>query len=232
MSAVADMTWDAVEARLSGGAPALLAIGAASKEHGLHLPMNTDAVQAEWLCREVAKRTGALWWPPLTYGFYPAFTDFPGSITLTGETFQALLHEVSCEILRWKPNGLFVLDTGVSTLKPAAQTLARIDNAFHVPVVEGRRYREVANRLGEQVTGSHADELETSHMLAIAPGVVDMTRAKASPPGEIPGALTRQNAPSGSYGDPTLASLEKGEAVATAKVKDCVEAVQSLAKTA
>lgn len=230
MNAVAGMTWDAVEARLSEGAPALLGIGAAAKEHGLHLPMNTDAIQAEWLCQEVSSRTGALWWPPLTLGYYPAFTDFPGSITLSLQTFMTLLREVALEILQWKPNSLFVLDTGVSTLKPAAEALKDIDNAFHVPVYNGRRYRQVAAQLAEQTIGSHADELETSFMLAIAPDTVDMNRAVASPPGEIHGALTRQNAPSGSYGDPTLASLEKGKRIARAKIEDAVEAVLSAGK--
>lgn len=231
MNAVAGMTWDAVEARLSEGAPALLGIGAAAKEHGLHLPMNTDAIQAEWLCREVAARTGALWWPPLTYGYYPAFADFPGSITLSRQTFMLLLREIAEEILRWNPSGLFVLDTGVSTLKPAAEALENIENAFHIPVCHGLRYREVTAKITDQTIGSHADELETSCMLAIAPDTVDMSRAEASPPGKIPGPLTRQNAPSGSYGDPTLASLEKGELIARAKIEDAVEAVLSAIKS-
>ena len=44
--------------------------------------------------------------------------------------------------------------------------------------------------MAEQRHGSHADELETSLMLALAPHLVDMTRAEASPAlkQETPGA--------------------------------------------
>ena len=34
---------------LRDGAAAILPIGAAAKQHGFHLPLNTDRIQAEWL---------------------------------------------------------------------------------------------------------------------------------------------------------------------------------------
>lgn len=56
-------------------------------------------------------------------------------------------------------------------------------------------------------------------MLALAPDMVDMARAKASPAveREIPGPLTPFDpaspnySPSGSFGDPTVATRAKGE---------------------
>jgi len=47
----AEVAWPEVQRRLEAGAPALLPIGAACKEHGCHLPLNTDFLQAEWLAR-------------------------------------------------------------------------------------------------------------------------------------------------------------------------------------
>jgi creatinine amidohydrolase len=224
---VSAMSWDVVEARLTEGAPALLGIGAGAKEHGLHLPMGTDAIQADWLCRAVAARTGALVWPCMTYGFYPAFKAYPGSITLSRATFVAMLREVAGNILRWKPAGLFVIDTGISTIGPASEALVGLAGAHHVRVHEGPRYRAAAAQLQQQAFGSHADELETSRMLAIAPEQVDMARAQATPGGPFEGPLTRENAPSGSYGDPTLAARDKGEALCRAMVDDVVDAVKS-----
>jgi creatinine amidohydrolase len=66
--------------------------------------------------------------------------------------------------------------------------------------------------------GSHADEIETSLMLTIAPSLVDLARAKPSPlsaerptPGTLsPNDRTSPNySPSGSFGDATLASIDK-----------------------
>jgi creatinine amidohydrolase len=94
-------------------------------------------------------------------------------------------------------------------------------------------YRQAAERLAEQSHGSHADELETSLMLALAPDLVDMARAEASPAvtHDTPGPLTPSdpNSPnysrSGSYGDPTLATSAKGEMLLAAMLDDLHEHV-------
>ena len=46
------MTWDEVARRIDDGAAAILPIGAAAKQHGFHLPLNTDRIQAEWLAAQ------------------------------------------------------------------------------------------------------------------------------------------------------------------------------------
>ena len=45
---VSRLTWKNVSARLAAGAAAILPIGAGAKQHGVHLPMATDQIQAEW----------------------------------------------------------------------------------------------------------------------------------------------------------------------------------------
>jgi hypothetical protein len=74
---VGRLTWDEVARRLESGAAAILPIGAGAKKHGFHLPMNTDQLQAEWLASRIADRTGALIWPTLAYGYYPAWSLCP-----------------------------------------------------------------------------------------------------------------------------------------------------------
>ena len=73
------LTWDEVARRIAGGAAAILPIGAAAKQHGFHLPLNTDRMQAEWFSARLAERFNALIWPTLSYGHYPAFTEYAGS---------------------------------------------------------------------------------------------------------------------------------------------------------
>ena len=59
------MHWDEVARRIKEGAVAILPIGAAAKQHGFHLPLNTDRVQAEWLAGRMAEKIDALVWPTL-----------------------------------------------------------------------------------------------------------------------------------------------------------------------
>jgi len=85
---VAALRWDEIKARLARGAAAILPIGAGAKQHGLHMPMSTDQVFAAYFSKVLAKSIDALIWPTLTYGFYPAFVAYAGSVSLSGATFQ------------------------------------------------------------------------------------------------------------------------------------------------
>jgi creatinine amidohydrolase len=233
---VAGLTWDKIKHRLAGGAAAILPIGAAAKQHGLHMPMSTDQVFADYFARALAERIDALIWPTLTYGFYPAFVGYAGSISLSGATFQATITEIADALIGFGARRLFILDTGLSTIAPieAAIIAAREPSRIrHLKVFAGPRFDATVRALQRQPYGSHADEMETSLMLAIAPELVDMTRAEPmpfSPNGPSPGALSPDDpsapnyAPSGSFGDPTLASADKGSRVLAAIIEDMVEA--------
>ena len=91
--------------------------------------------------------------------------------------------EIASQILSHGCPALFVLDTGISTRASVERALGRpeIGNALHLKIHDGPRYRRAAAALARQSHGSHADEIETSLMLAIAPELVDMSRAEASP---------------------------------------------------
>lgn len=231
------MIWDEVARRIDGGAAAILPIGAAAKQHGFHLPLNTDRIQAEWLAARMAHRFDALIWPTVTYGYYPAFVEYAGSISLSASTFEAVVHELAADILGAGCRTLFVLNTGISTLTPVERALARLDSgkAVHLRIHEGPRYLRAAKALAEQGHGSHADELETSLMLALAPELVEMSRAEASPAlkDQAAGRLTPSDAASpnysrsGSYGDPTLATRAKGEALLAAMLDDLNEQAEA-----
>lgn len=235
------LTWDEVNRRILDGAPAILPIGAAAKQHGFHLPLNTDRLQAEWLAARMAGPVDALIWPTLTYGHYPAFVEYAGSACLSAATFEKLVHEIASAILGGGSHRLIVLNTGISTLAPVDRALARLDadRVKHVWAYGGPRYPRVAKELAQQDHGSHADELETSVMLALAPHLVDMARAEASPSvgQKMPGPLTPTDqsspnySPSGSYGDPTLATAAKGEKLLAAMLEDLKEQVAAFVAT-
>lgn len=231
---IAHMTWDEVAGRLDGGAAAILPIGAGAKEHGFHLPMNTDQIQAEWLADQLADHIDAVIWPTIAYGFYPAFIAYAGSSSLSESTFVAVIREIAASILGFGCRKLLVLDTGLSTIAPVDHAIAGFDRStvLHLRIHEGPRYRRCAAALAEQSHGSHADELETAIMLALAPDVVDMARAEASPAAAqaSSGPLTPSNpasetySRSGSYGDPTRATRAKGDALLAAMADDLTEA--------
>jgi len=158
------MTWDEVARHIGNGAAAILPVGAAAKEHGFHLPLNTDRIQAEWLASQLAERFDALIWPTLSYGYYPAFVAYAGSSSLSSATFEAVVHEIASGIVDHGCRKLFVLNTGISTLAPVERALARLDagKVMHLRIHEGPRYRQAADRLTEQNHGSHSPNYSRS----------------------------------------------------------------------
>ena len=127
----------------------------------------------------------------------------------------------------------------ISTIAPVERALANVElscGVHHLQIYSGEQYRQAHARLCRQRHGSHADEAETSIMLAIAPDCVDMSRAQASPKLERrpePGPLTPFDdhslnySPSGSFGDPTLATVENGHQLIAAILVDLRAAISA-----
>ncbi|MGD8498478.1 MAG: creatininase family protein [Chromatiales bacterium] len=235
---VAEVAWPEIERRLEGGAIAVLPIGASSKEHGRHLPMDTDYRQAEWLGAELAARAPVVVWPTLGYGYYPAFIEYPGSCSIAADSFRAIVGELLGCLHRAGSRHSLILNTGISTIAPLQTLLSESPvpgpRSTLVNVYDGARYRAAAATLERQRRGGHADELETSIMLAIAPEAVAMDRAEACDSHEIRGVFNRtdpaapNHSPSGVYGDPTQASAEKGHQLLQAMLEDLRTAVERI----
>jgi creatinine amidohydrolase len=224
------LTWVEVEAALKGFDTLLLPVGARCKEHGPHLPLNTDFLFAEYLAGRVAEACRVMVAPTVPYGFYPAFVEYPGSAHVRAEAFPDTIVDVCGSFLRHGLRKFYVLNTGISTMAPLAEAkelLAR--DGARLEYSDLRALGAAARKSVErQPHGTHADEIETSIMLYVAPQVVRLDRARPELAPDSRGGLTRDPdrpgvySPTGSWGDPTLATVEKGRLVTEAVVAEIV----------
>ena len=232
---LADLTWVEAEKALKPETVVVIPIGAESKEHGPHLKLKTDYLEAEYYKRQILERADVVVAPTANYSFYPTFVEYPGSTTLRLETARDMLVDICRALAQYGPKRFYALNTGVSTLralKPAAELLAadgivlRYTNILEVGA-------EAEKRVKKEEGGTHADEIETSLMLYIDPASVDMQAVKDYHPSEG-GGLTRDPhkpgaySASGIYGDATLATREKGEVVARATVEGMLREIEAL----
>ena len=207
------MSWPEAETWLRRDPVIVLPLGAAAKEHGPHLPLNNDAVIAEWLAGQVMARLPVLVAPLINASFYPAFVDYPGSISLGAETARNLVVDTCGSLARHGGRRFYVINTGMSTLGPLAAAARRLDESLSFDYLDpAAALAELPPGLLTQGWGSHADEHETSLMLHIAPRLVDMARA-VDDGAEGDGALSRERgrgtwSPSGVFGQATLASAD------------------------
>ncbi|MEZ4524245.1 MAG: creatininase family protein [Thermomicrobiales bacterium] len=91
---------------------AVLPMGAASKEHGLHMPNQTDLLTAEVL--RLPSPSGCRSWmlPPLGYGYYPAFVDWPGSMSISPMVYRAVVRDIITCLAGAGFRKIVLLDTG------------------------------------------------------------------------------------------------------------------------
>lgn len=240
---IEDLTWPEVADGFRAGTPVIVPIGAAAKEHGHHLPMKTDWLLARALGEGITARLPVLIAPIVPFGYYPVFRGYPGSQHLSADTFVRLLTELLEGMLDQGARRLAIVNTGVSTEGPVGLATRGIleRRGVKIGVADIRRLGRGADHLLQQKFGGHADERETSILLAIAPALVQMERARADygkepPPGVFATPTTMQStdasaadySATGAFGDPTLARAEKGRAFLDAMIGDLVDGLIAL----
>ena len=233
---VAGLAWPEVAERVSAGAMGVLPVGAACKEHGPHLPMNTDQIQAEWFAQHLVQKRNVLVWPTVIYGSYPVFVDYPGSCSLEEDTFSRSVYEILHCIRYSGVLKIIIINTGISTISPLQAALGRLPQDVHVLLFNaysGLHFKRARGEVEEQSGGTHADEIETSILLAIAPQRVAMDKAGGGLLHKQPGPLNRRDpqkpnySPSGVIGDARLASVEKGKKLVEAILADLNELINA-----
>jgi creatinine amidohydrolase len=231
-----DLTWVEAEKKLTPETIIVIPLGAAAKEHGPHLKLKNDFLIAEYLKKKVLEKENVVIAPTVNYGFYPAFTEYPGTTHLRFETFRDMMVDICRGLSRFGPRRFYALNTGISTLHPlreASQILSR-ENIILEFTNLSEILGPVEKKISHQEGGSHADEIETSMMMVIAPATVDMKKAaKDFHQGEGPLTRNPKNtkgtySPTGIWGDATLASKTKGKVAVGALVQGVLNDIRRL----
>ena len=89
---IADITWMHVEEYLKHDDRCVLPLG--STEQHAYLSLAVDAVLSERAAADAAEPLGVPVFPVVAYGLTPYFMAYPGTVTLTLETYQRVLAEV------------------------------------------------------------------------------------------------------------------------------------------
>jgi creatinine amidohydrolase len=216
--------------------PVLLPV-AAVEQHGPHLPLATDRMVVEFFAAELNARLGdrVLVLPSMPVGCSDHHMDFPGSLTLSQETFLSVAAQYLHSAWRNGFRNFLVLNAHGGN-QGVCQVLLEQFGTKHPDsqVVVATWWRVAADALvplNESGPGGvgHACEFETSLMLHIAPHLVHMDRiepranvttydwAEADLLRSPRAALFRtmkQLTPTGAFGDPSFANAAKGKQIA------------------
>jgi creatinine amidohydrolase len=200
---LAHVTREEALARAAAGAVVLLPVGAL-EQHGAHLPVGTDALTVEAVCLRAAERAedDVLVAPPLAYGFSPHHVRFGATVSLSLETFVALVREVVAALREWAPRVVVVNGHGGNRGPLTAL-------ALETGVEVASWWELVGDRLRDGGSVGHAGDTETSVMLALAPELVGEPAAGFELPADRD-LFVVDLGESGVIGDPHAASAAAG----------------------
>jgi creatinine amidohydrolase len=230
---LANMTWEDAEEAARRNALVIVPTGA-TEAHGPHLPLDVDTHQAAHVAALLARRIGALVAPALPYGYSSTWMNFPGTVSLSTETYQRVLQEICTSLLAHGFRRLLILNghrpNGTSCDVAARAVVDRHPDRDDLQITAVSYWEPAAKELHalrrSAVGGmGHACELETSFQLATRPQLVRMERLEGKQTALVNWDLVAPVEPSrtygpwpdpkkghlGVFGDPFSASAESGE---------------------
>ena len=248
------LTWPEINEAIAQNKVVVLPVGSI-EQHGYHLPIDVDVRSANTICQlaGAASPEDMLVLPPFTYGYCNHVMDFPGTITIQPDTFVRALVDITTS-LAYHGFKRIVLVNGHGSNHPLVEQAGRQTNlrtdALCLTLSWWNLIAGYWNEIRDSGPGgsAHACELETSLYLHMDDGAVHMERLVAGLPDyvtQIPGGdkwqymdLTLGSGPasiiswtssyseSGSFGNPELATIEKGRLVMEKAVEQMVEMVR------
>lgn len=240
---IQDITYEQARDLINEDTIVMLPMGGGSKEHGNHLPMGTDFYVTEWVARQVTERFPLVCLPTLPYAHFPAFIDWKGSVSIEAVNSINFVKDVLLSFARHGVKKFVILDGGISTRPPMIILATMMNNDYGVKVavtnVAGLG-KEVHDAVCRQERGGHGDEGETSCMLYINESLVHMDKTVEEYSEILEGTVkngiqkvylpARMATPSGTNGNSTLATRDKGEKILNAMVDDLLVFLEAFAK--
>lgn len=225
------LTWKQVDA-LPRDKTLLVLPTAAIEQHGHHLPLATDTLINNLLlgkALELAPKDAHIYaLPPVCYGKSNEHIGFPGTLSLSAQTFLAVVRDLGASIAAAGFSKVVLYNThgGNTSLVDVLARDLRADfglRTFSLFGSPGAEFDGVSKQ--ERTYGFHAGEIETAYLLHAVPALVHTDEYSANyiarvdkpellkPEGSAANFawLTKDIAPSGVLGDPSAATAENGE---------------------
>jgi creatinine amidohydrolase len=246
------LTWKQVDA-LPRDSTLLVLPTAAIEQHGHHLPLATDTLINNLLLGKalqlVPQDFSIYALPPVCYGKSNEHLGFPGTLSVSAQTFLSVVRDLGASIAAGGFNKVVLYNThgGNTSLVDVLARELRAEfglRTFSLFGSPGATFEGVSKQ--ERTYGFHAGEIETAYLLYGTPELVhpeEFTKNYIAhvdepellkPEGSAANFawLTRDIAPSGVLGDPTAATAENGERwanEAAARIADILIAMYNFA---
>jgi creatinine amidohydrolase len=257
-SSYGEMSWAEIKDCVEERRVAVLPVGAV-ENHGPHLPVDTDAVIAEAICKRVGELipNTVLVMPTVHYGMSQHHMDFPGTVTVRPHILTEYVIDICNSLVDHGFKTILIvnghggntpsLDVAARRTVTERGVLCTAVSWWDPPKVK-QTYQQL-KVYDEQGRVDHGGITETSIYLAAKPHAVDMEKAvrveypstiyQGEAPEKVPESLVNADyylsywsgvTPYGSVGDPTKASTEKGKILIESAAQAIVDIIKALSQ--
>lgn len=216
------------------------------ERHGPHLPLGTDQIVVDEVCRRAAEEEPAVVFPSYYFGQISEARHMPGAFGLDHELLLRLLKATLEEIGRNGFTRILIVNghggnsgllgyLNMSMLQEPHSYILYTLMPWNLKGEDAEKLREMQ----ETEYDGHAGEMETSAIMAVRPGLVRMGCLKDPKDGSRResqkqlGGISNPfswygNFPTQFAGDPRPASAEKGQFIIEATVRATVAAMKAI----
>lgn len=235
MSELAHLTWQDIDALRQKTDLAIIPLGAV-EVYGPHLPNGADGIVAQALARALAERVPAAVAPLIPVGESKALSDFPGTLWVSAESLKAYTGDVAESLIHWGFRRLLFINSHLGNVAPLSQLALDLQDKHGVVCAQidvWRFIQPLTDDLWEsEAPHAHASEAGTSILLHLVPELVTEGAVHTPIPAEeFPEIIRyesyRSKTETGTLGDATLGSAEKGAEAFNRALERLVEFVTS-----
>ncbi|HEU5422815.1 MAG TPA: creatininase family protein [Nitrolancea sp.] len=235
----AKLSWPEIEDLVRRGPRMAIWPLGTTEEHGRHLPVDVDLANCWEVARGVSANTGVPLIPPLPYGDSGFWRGWPGTLSLSAESFIAVVGDVCAGLYESGIRKILLLNGHLGNV-PALRIASRKVQARHPDAqVRALSWWDVSPRVievmyADSITGAsrsfHGNDGETSVYLTHSPELVHLDLAVDEPDRSRPQPFftygSQQITGSGAIGHPTSASVDKGREVLRWAIEDLTAEVR------
>ncbi len=183
---IEDMTWEEVAHAIEAGKTTAVYYAGSIEQNGLHMAFGKHGIVAEWVGEQIVRELGnAILYPVMPFAplgdptVKESFMAYPGSISLTDETYGAVARDVALSAMTSGFKNIVIMGDhggGQDTLKSVAEELdkkyrgdgVRFHYGDDVYRLAGAKFREHLESHGLAGAG-HAGIQDTSEIMYLRP---------------------------------------------------------------
>lgn len=205
-----------------------------TEEHGCHLPLSTDTIQAYEVAKQASRTVPIFVAPPIHYGHCRSTACHPGTISISTNTLKNIFKDIVTSLRKQGIENFIALtghaggthkhaliDAGEELLVCFPDIKVAVLTEYDLALQEGRHLIETPG-------DAHAGEIETSRILYHYPNLVKGTSRQEFPNFPV-GILVRNKSKywqNGVWGNPQKASSLKGRLISELVTNKLVEFIK------